>query len=402
MATQAPPPVLMPPPVPGKGPGAPGSPPAPPGAPGAPTAGAKLQGAGKPGDPNQPGEGAEVVTLNFWQQPWVQNVLPFVTSLALHAAVVIMGLTVWKVVEEVRKMQPNQEQLVVPSADLAGDVPGGVEHPGIGGDPNRDAAQDKYENVPEEGGWAPEPGESEIAEAVGGGAGDTSDGLFALGPNARMGKGSGSGTGIGEGHGSGTGTGRGKLAPFGAPGGGTPGPRGKMFGNGGSAMTIAFVCDASGSMISKLSALKQEMVKEIQAMKPVQAFSIVFFQDQKCLAFENGALVSATSENKRKAEKWLDDVQTTGDTNPIPGLEVAFKGKPALVYLLTDGDFPDNSAVLNKLTQLNTGAKKSRINTIAFVDDKDDDTSQGFIDLLKKIAEENGGKFNHVTEDDLE
>src|SRR5688500_6104505 len=29
---------------------------------------------------------------SFWQQPWVQNILPFATSLTLHAAIIVIGV----------------------------------------------------------------------------------------------------------------------------------------------------------------------------------------------------------------------------------------------------------------------------------------------------------------------
>src|SRR5947209_6872402 len=70
------------PPVPGA------VPPPPPGAPGA-----------GPGAPGQ-GQGDEEQQpyLSFFQQPWVQNVLPFVTSLTVHAVIVILGIFFAKVI----------------------------------------------------------------------------------------------------------------------------------------------------------------------------------------------------------------------------------------------------------------------------------------------------------------
>jgi hypothetical protein len=40
-----------------------------------------------------------------------------------------------------------------------------------------------------------------------------------------------------------------------------------------------------------------------------------------------------------------------------------------------------------------------KINTIAFVNDKDTDTA--FVTLLETIAKENGGTFKHVAENEL-
>jgi hypothetical protein len=115
----------------------------------------------------------------------------------------------------------------------------------------------------------------------------------------------------------------------------------------------------------------------------------------------NGGLVLATPENKRKAFTFLEDVSTSGTTNPIPGLEVAFKSKPQLIFLLTDADFPDNGAVLSAIRRLNAG-KQTRVNTIAFTSgDASDELSQGFVELMKTIAQENGGTFKLVKENEL-
>jgi hypothetical protein len=321
-----------------------------------------------------------------------------VTSFALHAGIIIVGLLLISA-PKLLSQAPTEEQIIIPEAAMANDMAGGVENPGIGGDPTRPAAQDKYEENTDPQGWAPEPGQSTVAEASGGGEASSESSLIGEG-TAGFGRGSGFGSGSGDGTGGGAGKG-GLLAPFGAPGGGMPGPRGKVFGNGGNARTIAFCCDSSGSMIDKFSSLKQELSKAIEGLRPVQQFSVVFFADEKAHVFEKGALVNATPENKRKAAKWLDDLTTSGTSNPIPGLEIAFKGHPDLMYILTDGDFPNNSEVLSKVAQLNNG-KKTRINTIAFVTSADDETSESFVKFLNTLADQNGGKYKRVSQDQLE
>jgi len=72
--------------------------------------------------------------------------------------------------------------------------------------------------------------------------------------------------------------------------------------------------------------------------------------------------------------------------------------KPELIYILTDGDFRDNQAVLKRIGELNRD-RKAHVNTIAFVNDSDTDTA--FLELLQQIARENGGTFKHVREGDL-
>ena len=199
----------------------------------------------------------------------------------------------------------------------------------------------------------------------------------------------------------------GLQAMYGSPGeSGGIGPKGPVFGAGGNARRIAFVCDASGSMINKMPVLKEQLSKAFMGLKPIQSFELIFFQDQKFDSFikysHKEALVAATPEAKRKAANFLQGVTTTGSTNPIPGIIAAFKTKPQLMYLLTDGDFPDNDAVLKVVTDLEKALppnERVKINTIAFVGDGDNEVA--FLDLLKKIAKDSGGTFRHVKESDV-
>jgi hypothetical protein len=221
-----------------------------------------------------------------------------------------------------------------------------------------------------------------------------------IGLGANTGSGKGSGVGKGDGLGTGTGDG-GTLAPFGMPGGGGGvGPKFFGQGTGGNTRALSFVCDASGSMMDKIAILREEMKHTIDGLRVAQAFSIIFFADEKPQALSQ-QLVMASPENKRRAYDFLQHVVTAGSTHPIPGLELAFAQKPQLLFLLTDGDFEENEAVLKRIRELNA-SKSVRINTIAFVKTAEIEHSGGkeWIELLKTIAKENGGVFKQVSPDD--
>jgi len=352
-------------------------------------------------------EGVYVPPPTFFQLPWVQNALPIVTSVVFHLGILIIGYVLVSRIPAIqRALKPTEEQIIVPESEITEETaPGGVQNVGLGGDPTRQAAQDEFtENTTPEG-WANKPGTDTVPSLEGGGSGeavtDSTIGLSNVGGS--FGKGTGTGPGQGSGRGSGSGTGAGALAPFGAPGGGGLGPKSRFMGVGGNARTVVFVCDASGSMIQTFSSLKAELTKAVTNLKSIQGFNIVFFQDEKAASMDaNGGLVLATPENKKKAFNFLEDVSTSGTTNPIPGLEIAFKAKPQLIYLLTDADFPDNAAVERTISRLNA-TKQTKINTIAFISgDAADELSQGFKDLMKKIAQDNGGQFKVVKESDLQ
>ena len=78
------------------------------------------------------------------------------------------------------------------------------------------------------------------------------------------------------------------------------------------------------------------------------------------------------------------------------------KEHPQLIYLLTDGEWPDSKKVVALIRQLNK-EHASKINTIAFInnDDIKHHMDVGFETLLKQIADENGGTFKDVNADEL-
>jgi hypothetical protein len=276
---------------------------------------------------------------------------------------------------------------------------GGIPHPGLGGDETRDAAQDKIKDVPQESsGIAEKPSASLVMQQMGGGAGDDNDPTIAIGASSgAFGKGSGAGSGSGDKLGGGTGDGGGALAPFGVPGGGGGiGPKSPFMGVSGNAMKVVYLCDSSGSMMTKFDTLRQELQKAVDGLRPVQAFDIIFFSEDSYKAYDK-QLMQAVPENKRKAYEFLEKTFCRGSSDPIPGLRAAFATNPQLIYMLTDGDFPNNNAVIEEIRKLNQGRQqKVKINTIAFGDRGED-----YEKMLKQVADENGGMFKFVTDQDL-
>jgi hypothetical protein len=338
-------------------------------------------------------------TVSFWHKPWAQDLVAFSTSLAFHVTLLVLGLIVYQ--ELPNFIQPVQEQIIIPEATIIeGAEVGGIPNPGLGGDPNMAAAQNVDPNVTVAEGWSDKRSQTLSQNLMGGGGSEVEpDSLIGIGLLSGLGSGQGAGSGRGDGIGAGSGDG-GPMAPFGVPGGGGGlGPKSPFMGISGNAKYVAYVCDSSGSMLNKFPALKVELRKAIDVLRPIQAFSIIFFSDPErrpqTLA---QSLVMATPDRKREAHKFLDSVSTSGSTDPIPGLELAFNQKPQLIYLLTDGDFPDNQAVLDRIRVLNR-EKRVKISTIVFVDASNADES--IITLMKQIAAENGGVFRMVSQYDL-
>jgi hypothetical protein len=318
----------------------------------------------------------------------------------LHVAVIVMGLLTMKVYV-VATSSPGRDQIIIPDAEMVADgPPGGLEHPGLGGDPTRDAAQSLVPDVPKDSkGIAEKAGVTALPDMIGGGPGDN-DGpqLIGIGPGQLGGGGVGYGSGKG-------GQGAGQLAPFGVPGGGGGiGLKSRFLGTGGNARKIVFVCDASGSMLSVFDDLKLRLRESIEKLRPIQSFNVMFFQETTVAAVDRNVLMMATPDNKRKAFEFMDKMFVRSSTNPIPALEMAFQQKPELIYLLTDGDFegPGNDAVV-KYCQERTRDGKTKINTLAFIPKESEGLAQqrDFVTALETIAKSSGGVYKGVNAEQM-
>ncbi len=331
--------------------------------------------------------------LTFWQQPFVQNVMPLLTSLAAHVALILIGILTVKAV--VQSRQVTQEQIIVPDASIATGDAGGIPNPGIDGDPNRPAASDLVPENTRSDGWNRQPSKSLQAAVMGGGGETAADTVIGVGAGGSLGRGKGPGVGSGEGDGA--------SASFGVPGGGHgQGPRSPFMGVGGNAKTVAYVCDASGSMMGlPFDLLKIELKKAVEVLVPSQAFNVVFFQKGMAEPLSRESMLVANPNNKERAYKWLAEETVASNSDPIPAIKLVFSQRPQLMYLLTDGAFDDNDLVVAEIRKLNA-SKQTKINTIAFFSPQAPESERKPCeDVLRTIASENGGQFKVVLTTDL-
>lgn len=343
--------------------------------------------------PEAPGQAPGVapaihVELGFFQLPAVQTILPLATSLIFHVSIIVVGLVLYKGVQAV-VANVAQEQLTVPDTTMVKDAQtGGIPNPGLD-DPSRMATQDKIE-VSDADGWSQRSGaltQSLSHDRVEGGDTSLTADKSNFGPVGNL---DGNGAGAGD-----------QLAAFGPAGGGAGlGPKAMAFGMSGNAFKVAYVCDASGSMLSKMPQLKDELNKAVRTLDAMQAFNVIFFSDPDVKpSILSNHLLMANTDNKVKFDAFLQGINASGSTDPIPGLEAAFAQHPQLIYLLTDGDFPDNAKVLKRVRELNKD-KSVRLNTIVFTDPKEAD--KGVVELMQTLADEFGGQCRVVSPDDLQ
>lgn len=334
---------------------------------------------------------------------------PWAISFVLHMGLGLLMLFAVFVTRQSVKSLNDREQIIIPVANLGSDPgnPGGVPNPGNGGDPTRDAAQNRIKTLQANGWSETNNTQTNVKSFLGGDSGEAIAGIIANGSGGSLG-GTGKGGLGGEGGG---------LAPYGTPGGGTQaGPKGNFYGTGGNAYKIVYILDRSGGMASTFRSLRSEVSRSVTGLQPIQSFAIVMvgtYDDairrsnyqRPAFVGEVRQLVKATRENKDSIIGAMDKInaQNANDGTLQPfedSFKMAFDLKPQLVYFLTDGNF--DPQLLDAIKKLNKD-KKVHINTIAYGGSKDDtDTEQAAMrKQLNQMANENGGKYSHVSDDEL-
>jgi len=201
--------------------------------------------------------------------------------------------------------------------------------------------------------------------------------------------------------GAAAGAGGGTLADYGLTDGSGAGPRAGMYGTGGNAHHIVYLIDRSGSMFDTFDAVKREISNSVKDLQPVQDFHVIMFADGDPLEKKPMALTPPTEKYKIALAKFLESVKAERTTNPIKAITRAFdvlakaNRKPGkIIYMLTDGAFPDNDAVLATIRAKN-GRRDVLINTFLYgwkppIAEK----------VMMQIARENGGQYRYVSPDE--
>jgi hypothetical protein len=161
----------------------------------------------------------------------------------------------------------------------------------------------------------------------------------------------------------------------------------------GNALHVVYVCDASESMRGRFDALKRQLLKSIDALKPVQEFTVIFLADGQSVTMSDGT-VPALVENKRRAAQFVNGFRPSGGADPVAGFRAAFATRPHFVYWVTSGDIGSGERVVDELHTLNRDMRV-KVNTVAL--QAPGGAARG---LLGRIAEENGGRFRTIGPED--
>jgi hypothetical protein len=138
-------------------------------------------------------------------------------------------------------------------------------------------------------------------------------------------------------------------------------------------------------------------------LKPVQQFHVILAYDRP-MEMAPGRLVPAIAHYKEPAKAFVRQIVPRGACDPVAAMERAFAAEPELIYFLTDGDLQKYSEeLLAKLRAWNAD-RRVVITTIGFgvklTRSRLQDKPVGEA-LLRQIAEEHGGHFRWVSDDEV-
>ncbi|MFM7262097.1 MAG: hypothetical protein ACKO3W_16035 [bacterium] len=174
---------------------------------------------------------------------------------------------------------------------------------------------------------------------------------------------------------------------FGASSGGDDAPRGRSGASfaglvAGNATKVAYVVDASGSMVGSFPAIVDEVARSLERLEPTQQFALVCFRRDGAVAFGGtpAALHAASRAERAAAIDWLRrDVIPSGRSNPVEALSQALNSGADCIFLLsTTVTGPgrnelDRASMLALLDRLNprdprNGVRRAPIQCIQFLE----------------------------------
>jgi uncharacterized protein with von Willebrand factor type A (vWA) domain len=154
-------------------------------------------------------------------------------------------------------------------------------------------------------------------------------------------------------------------------------------------------------MFDTFEAVKKEIADSVGKLDPKQDFHVIMFADGDPLEKKPMALTPPTDQYKIALANFLETVKAESTTNPVKAINRAFtvlsranKKQGKIIYMLTDGAFPDNNAVISAIRERN--AKGDVLIHTFLYGWKPPIAEQ----VMKKIADENGGKYRYVSPDE--
>jgi hypothetical protein len=149
----------------------------------------------------------------------------------------------------------------------------------------------------------------------------------------------------------------------------------------GNATKVAYVVDASGSMVGSFPAIVDEVERSLARLEPTQQFTVICFRrDGAVLLGGDGRLRNASRAARAEAVAWLrGEVVPSGRSSPVEAIAAALRSGADCVFLLSTtitghGRHElDRESMLALLEQLNprdpaTGIRRATIQCIQFLE----------------------------------
>jgi len=164
---------------------------------------------------------------------------------------------------------------------------------------------------------------------------------------------------------------------------------------------FVYLVDSSQSMKNgRFESARRELLQSIDELKPDQRFYVIFYDtnvDRMCVSHPTEPdeySVMASPKNKQAVRRWAMSVGLERGAPPDEALEFALKLRPDVIFLLSDGEFPqrieDMMAEKNSVSNLfGDSGPISILHTIGY-HSRDGETR------MRRLAEANGGQYRYI------
>jgi hypothetical protein len=156
---------------------------------------------------------------------------------------------------------------------------------------------------------------------------------------------------------------------------------------------VAYVLDLSGSMVEKWPLVREEVTKAVGNLAADSTFDVVLGAEEVVEHFHPEP-VAPTPEALAALHQFLQGRRTEGPTGMIAPMEAALANEPDVIWLVTDGDMPNNKLFRERVRKANPGGR-TRVNVVVATEGRrlPDVDRIDMVRFLQAVAAENGGKL---------
>ena len=173
----------------------------------------------------------------------------------------------------------------------------------------------------------------------------------------------------------------------------------KFCGIEGGGNNFVYLVDSSGSMGAAFESARDELMRAINALTAEQRFYVVFFDAESDYLNLSGDkredfAVAATAANKQAFARWASKIQMDRGKAPYEALEFAINLQPDVIFLLSDGEFPQR--IEDHLQELNHSENLFGLSTQSCIIHTIGYHSREGEERMQRIAQQHGGQYRHV------